>query len=148
MKLVDIDTLIEQSEQMTIPRIFETLGEPAFRKIETAVIHRVAKGDNIIISTGGGAVLRQENMDALRETGVIICLKATPDTILIRTGRTNNRPLLQVENPLQRIRELLEYRMPFYEKADIIITTDDKTPLQVAEYIIEKLKGEYGNRTG
>jgi shikimate kinase len=140
MKLVDVDTEIEKSQKMTINEIFKKFGEPRFREIETEMIKRLSENENVIISTGGGAVLRQENTDALRGKGVIVCLMATPETILKRTCHSSNRPLLQVEDPLRRIEELLNFRRPFYEKADIIIDTEGKTPLQVAEEIIEKIK--------
>jgi shikimate kinase len=96
--------------------------------------------DKAVISTGGGAVLRQENMDNLRKKGVIICLTASPETILKRTDSNNDRPLLQVENPLQKIKDLLQIRTPYYEKADIIIDTEGKSPVEVAEEIIRKFK--------
>lgn len=141
MKFIDVDTEIEASEQTTINEIFAQFGEPGFREIETAMIKKIAAGKNLIISTGGGAVLKQENMDTLRSNGVIICLTASPGTILNRTGTSNDRPLLKVENPLDKIEQLLIYRRPFYEKADIMIDTEGKTPLQLAEEIIDELKG-------
>jgi shikimate kinase len=140
MKLIDVDTEIEKSEKMTINEIFKQFGEPRFREIETEMITKLSKDKSSIISTGGGAVLKQENMDILRENGVIICLIATPETILGRTSNSNDRPLLQVENPLERIKGLLNFRRPFYEKADVMIDTEGKTPLQIAEEIIEKVK--------
>lgn len=146
MKLIDVDTEIEKSQKMTINEIFRQFGEPRFREIETEVIKKLSEDRDIIISTGGGAVLRQENMDALRKNGVIINLVATPETILERTSTNSDRPLLQVESPLRRIKELLNYRKPFYEKADIMIDTEGKTPLQIAEEIIEKVKGEEWKR--
>jgi len=79
-------------------------------------------------------------MDALKKTGIVICLMATPETILRRTSGTSERPLLQVEKPLEKINELLNFRKPFYEKADMMIDTEDKTPLQIAEEIIEKVR--------
>lgn len=139
-KAIDIDTEIEKSQRMKITGIFKQFREPGFRDIETEMIKNLSKNKNAIISTGGGAVLRQENMDALRENGVIICLTATPETILQRTSNNNDRPLLQVEDPLKKIRELLEFRMPYYEKADIMMDTEGKTPLQIAEEIIEKIR--------
>jgi shikimate kinase len=139
-KVIDIDTEIEKSQNMKITEIFKQFGEPGFRDIETETIKKLSKNKNVIISTGGGAVLRQENIDALRENGVIICLTATPETILKRISNNNDRPLLQVEEPLKKIRELLEFRMPHYEKADIIIDTENKTPLEIAEEIIEKIR--------
>jgi shikimate kinase len=141
MKLIDVDAEIEVSKQMTINEIFKEFGEPAFRKIETDMIKKVSRNKHVIISTGGGAVLKRENMDTLRETGIIVCLMASPETILRRTGNTSDRPLLHVENPLEKIRELMDFRKPYYEKADIVIATEDKTPLQIAEEIVEKVKG-------
>jgi shikimate kinase len=140
MKLIDVDTEIENAEMMTINDIFRQFGEERFREIETEMIDKIAREENVVISTGGGAVLKQENMDALKKTGIVICLMATPETILIRTSRTGERPLLQVENPLLTINDLLNFRKPFYEKADIVIDTEDKTPLQIAEEIIEKIR--------
>jgi shikimate kinase len=139
-KLIDVDTEIEKSEDMSINEIFRQFGEPRFREIETAMVRKIARRKNVIISTGGGVVLRHENMDALRESGIIICLTASPETILKRTSMNSGRPLLQVPNPLKKIRELLDFRNPFYAKADIMINTEDKTPLQIAEEIIEKAK--------
>ncbi len=138
LKLIDIDTQIEKSEKMTINEIFRQFGEERFRDIETEMIEKVSREENVIISTGGGAVLRQRNMDALKRTGVVICLTAAPATILLRTSSTDERPLLQVENPLAKITELLHSRKPFYERADFMVDTEGKTPLQVAEEIVEK----------
>jgi shikimate kinase len=140
MKLIDVDMEIEKAEKTTINEIFRQSGEQRFRDKETDMIKAVSRNKNVIISTGGGAVLKKENMDILRENGVIICLTATPETILQRTGANSNRPLLQVENPFKKIKELLDFRKPYYEKADILIDTDDKNPLQIAREIIDRLK--------
>jgi shikimate kinase len=140
MKLVDVDTEIEKSEQMTINEIFKQFGELRFREIETEMIRELSERKDVIISTGGGAVLRQENVDILRKQGIIVCLMATPETILKRTSHSSHRPLLQVEDPFGKIKELLDFRRPFYEKADIMIDTDGKTPRQIAEEIIDKIK--------
>jgi shikimate kinase len=142
MKLIDVDTEIEKSRKLTINDIFKKFGEPRFREIETEMIKNLSEKKNIIISTGGGAVLKQENTDVLRKNGVIVCLTASPETILRRTSRNSDRPLLQVEDPLKKIKELLNFRTPFYEKADIMIDTEGKTPLQIAEEIIERIKDE------
>jgi len=138
--LIDIDSEIENSERMTIQDIFKQHGEAVFREIETRKIKETAQRKNIIISTGGGAVLKDENMHALRRSGIIICLTASPETILQRVSNNNERPLLQGENPLRKIEELLHVRQPFYDKADIIIDTENRTPLQIAEEIIECLR--------
>jgi shikimate kinase len=140
MQLIDVDTKIEEFEKMSINEIFRQLGEPRFREIETEIIKKLSESKNRIISAGGGAVLKQGNMDILSKSGIVVCLTATPETILRRTGNSNDRPLLQVENPLKKIKELLNFRKPFYEKADIMIDIEGKTPLQIAEEIIEKVK--------
>lgn len=140
MRLIDLDSEIEKAEHMTINEIFKQFGEKKFREIETEMIKKVANNENIIISTGGGAVMKQENIDLLKKTGIIIYLMATPETILQRTGKNSDRPLLQVANPLAKINELLNLRKPFYEKADIMIDTENKTPLRIAKEIVEKIR--------
>lgn len=141
--LVDVDTEIEREQNTTITDIFRRLGEAAFRDIESGVINRLSSLKNVVISTGGGAVLRSENMDALRSNGIIVCLTASPGTILGRTCRNKDRPLLQTDDPLQKIKDLYDFRKPYYEKADIIIDTDDISPLQVAEEIIKQVKAPH-----
>lgn len=139
-KFIDADSVIEEDQKMPITEIFKRFGEPYFRDIESKVIKRLSEMEGVVISTGGGAVLRQENMDNLRKNGIIICLMASPETIYERTKKDTSRPLLQVENPLQRIKELLDFRRPYYEKADIMIDTDGKTPEEVAREILKKVK--------
>jgi shikimate kinase len=139
-KLIDVDSEIEKSQRMTINEIFRRSGEQKFRELETGMLRTISKIHNVIIATGGGAILKQENRDILGENGIVICLTAKPETILRRTGDNSDRPLLQVENPIEKIRELLNFRNPFYGKADIMIDTEGKTPLQIAEEIMVKVK--------
>ena len=140
MKLVDVDEEIESAQGMRINDIFKTHGEQHFRDMETAMIKKTSQEENLIISTGGGAVLRDENMAALKEKGIIFCLSASAETIMKRTGISQDRPLLKVEDPMKKISELLAFRRPFYEKAGIMIETDGKSPLQVADEIVEIVK--------
>jgi shikimate kinase len=142
MKLTDLDCEIVKEEKMSINEIFKQLGEQKFREIETEILRKVCRNKNVIISTGGGVVLKQENIDMMRKNGILICLTAKPETILERTSHNSDRPLLQVENPFEKIRELLNFRKPFYEKADMIVDTENKTPLRVAEEIIETIKNK------
>jgi shikimate kinase len=137
MKLIDIDTEIEAGQGMKITDIFGAFGEQRFREIESEMIRKIGEMEKVVISAGGGVVLREENMEALRRKGMIFCLRARPATILDRTRGSAGRPLLNVEDPLARIRELLEFRRPFYEKAGKVIDTESKTPLQVAREIAE-----------
>ena len=140
MKLVDIDAEIEKTQKMKINDIFRIYGEQYFRDIETDMIKKLSRGKNIIISTGGGAVLRDENMEALKENGIIFCLNASTETIMERTGRSEDRPLLKVENPKEKISEMLSSRRPFYKKAGIMIETDCKTPLEIVQEIMEIIR--------
>lgn len=141
--LVDVDSEIEREQGRSVAEIFAQQGEAAFRDLEAAAIRRLSAGEGGIISTGGGAVLRQENRENLRKKGVIVCLTASPRTILERTGaEAGTRPLLRVENPLEKIEELLTARQPSYETADLVIETDGKTPEAVAEEIAAQLKDE------
>lgn len=142
MKLIDIDAGIETAEGIRIPEIFSRYGEARFRETEASVIRKYAALDHAIISTGGGAVLREENMEALRRNSTIFCLTARPETVLKRTAGNEARPLLQGEDPLRKIIGLMELRRPYYEKAGIMIDTEDKTPLQVAEEIARIYRAE------
>jgi shikimate kinase len=137
---IDVDSRIEKRAGMKIAEIFSAQGEAAFRDMESAVIRDLSGNERAVISTGGGAVLRQENMDNLRRNGVIVCLSASADAILERTKGCKNRPLLNVEDPLARIREMLAARQPYYDKSDIVIDTGGKSPMQIGDEIIEEMK--------
>jgi len=140
IRLVELDEEIEKSEGISIKEIFSRYGEAYFRDRETDIVKKFAMEDNVVISTGGGVVLRDENMTALRQKGVIICLNAEPRTILHRTGGSDERPLLNVDDPVKKITDLLEYRRPYYEKADITIDTDSLSPSEIAEEINRRVK--------
>lgn len=135
---IEIDKEIEKTSGMSIPVIFETLGESAFRDMESREIKRAAARQGVVISTGGGAVVREENMAALKQSGVVVCLSATVETILARTSGSD-RPLLQVEDPMAKINELLAIRAPYYARADLTLNTDDKSPQQIAQEILDTL---------
>lgn len=137
MRLIDIDREIVASERRSIPEIFSDSGEDYFRQIETAAIKQFASEQGVIISTGGGAVLREENLKALQANGLIFCLTASPETIMLRTAGNNDRPLLQSDDRQARITALLTERQPFYDKAGIMINSEGKTPLEIANEILE-----------
>jgi len=136
MRLIDVDYEIEQAEAMSIKDIFLEKGESYFREIEAEIIRKYAEEKKLIIATGGGAVLREENLAALRKNGAIFCLTARPETILDRTSRNDGRPLLQGDERMEKIRNLLSGRGPLYDQAGIMIDTENKTPLQIAEEIV------------
>jgi len=134
---VSTDALIEKKEKRTIHEIFRDSGEPYFRQVEKTVVQEVSKKENHIIDCGGGVVLNEDNVKDLKRQGVIIFLSATPEEIFKRVRNETHRPLLKVENPQARIKEMLDIRLPFYQKAaDQTIVTNGKTPKEVCEDII------------
>lgn len=140
MRIVDMDAEIEKEQGMDINAIFARFGEARFREVETEMAQKVSGLSGAIISTGGGVVLNVRNIDYLREGGKVVCLMASPETILRRTSSSRHRPLLRVDDPLKKIKELLEFRRPYYENADLVIDTENKTPRQVAAEIVERLR--------
>lgn len=136
MRFIDIDLEIEKAEAMPIRDIFAKKGEGYFREVEAEMIRKYSAEKNLVIATGGGSVLRDMNLAALRENGIVFCLTARPETIHERISRNDDRPLLAGDDRMQKITELLDARSPLYVQAGILIDTDDKTPLQVADEIM------------
>ena len=120
----DSDHEIVARTGVKIPVIFEIEGEAGFRKREEAVIAELTAQSGIVLATGGGAVLSATNRENLKKNGVVIYLRGTPEHLYERTRHDRNRPLLQTENPLARLRELYQQRDPLYrEVADIVVDT-------------------------
>lgn len=137
---IDTDELIEADQKIAITEIFSSFGEPYFRDVETRIIRRVLEGEDQVISTGGGAVIRDENRAVFKERGLTVCLTARPEVIYNRIRHETHRPLLQVADPLARVRELLGARERFYRQADLIIDTSEKTVDQVIDEIRQKVR--------
>ena len=136
----DSDHEIEERTGAHIPIIFEIEGEEGFRKREAAMIDELTQRDNIVLATGGGAVLREENRQHLHERGTVIYLHAELDDLYERTKKDRNRPLLQTEDPRGKLATLLEERDPLYrEVAHLVIDTARSNPKKVAAFIIKKL---------
>lgn len=142
LELVDTDDVIEADAGKTIPDIFETSGEERFRQLETAALQNALRESGRVVSTGGGILLSEENLRLLRQAGPIICLTARPETILQRTQSDEHRPLLQVADPAERIRELLAERESCYAQADHHLTTDEMSPADVVDAVVELLEGD------
>ena len=121
-----------------ISDIFEYYGEAHFRTLETEIVRELAGQDNLVISTGGGLVLKPENSDMLKEGGKVFFLRASLDVLMTRVRADEARPLLKdMGNTAQRLAGLLNERMPVYEHvADYIIDTDGKTVDEVAKEIV------------
>ena len=145
-RFVDVDHEIEKRTGVSIPVIFEIEGEAGFRRRESAVIEELTRDTNIVLATGGGAVLLEENRKLLKDRGTVAYLQADIDTLVERTRRDRNRPLLQTENPRAKIEELLQQREPIYrEVADIIINTGQRAPSSVAREVVVRLKALSNN---
>ncbi|MBW7901155.1 MAG: shikimate kinase [Rhodocyclaceae bacterium] len=121
-RFVDSDHEIEARTGVGIPTIFEIEGEAGFRRRESQVIRELTELRNVVMATGGGAVIAEENRARLKENGLVAYLDVPPDMLYERTRHDRNRPLLQVEDPLGRLRELHEQRSPLYrEVADVVV---------------------------
>lgn len=135
----DTDELVREGFGLPIAEIFALHGEEAFRTAETEVLSAIP-AERAIIVTGGGIVLRPENVAMLRACGVLTYLNADEETLFARVSRRKTRPLLQTENPRQTLSDLLAIREPLYRAlADIVIDTSAMTHQQVADVVLEKV---------
>ena len=140
MAFHDSDHEIEQRTGVDIPLIFELEGESGFRKRESAVIDELTQLPDIILATGGGAILDPVNRQHLSSRGRVIYLHASVDQQLRRTAKDRNRPLLQIANPRAKLEELMAVRDPLYrEIADFVVETDGKRVRDVVRQIIQQL---------
>lgn len=145
LPLIEMDQEIENRQGLKISEIFAQHGEAFFRDLESNLIREIADGDGAIVSCGGGAVLRKENVEAMQQSGMVILLTAKPETVLERVKAFSHRPLLKGRMHVDGIRELMEQRKPAYETAcQYSVTTDGKHPVEIAEEIIT-LRGLHGN---
>lgn len=142
MNFYDSDRVIEERTGADIPLIFEKEGEAGFRKREAAIIDELTQKQNIILATGGGAVLNPENRNHLSSRGTVFYLKSSLKTLVERTSKDKNRPLLHADEPAEVIlQRLLDQRGPLYEEtADYIIETANNSIHSVIQAIIKHLK--------
>jgi len=141
-EFIELDALIEKKAGKPIPEIFHKEGEIRFRELEIEVTMEAANRRNAVIACGGGIVLNKINVDRLKRECVIVCLEASPAVILKRTsGDKDGRPLLAVTDRMQKIREMLKYRQPYYERAaELMINTSRISINAATDKIIEILK--------
>ena len=135
MKYISTDDLIEKREKRTINEIFTKKGEDYFRNVETMAVRDACSMENVIIDLGGGAVICDENWEIIKASGVAICLTADENIIMERTKKYKHRPLLNVEDPKQKIRNLMAKRALLYAKADHCVDTGKLTVKQTVEKI-------------
>ena len=135
---VEMDQMIVENEGMAIADIFKEKGEPYFRKLETELIKSFAGVEPAVISCGGGAVLKEENVRLMKESGKIVLLTAEPETIYERVKDSTERPVLNGNMNVSYIKDLMEKRRPKYEAAaDVRVSTDGKTAGEICGEILE-----------
>ncbi|MBE6414166.1 MAG: shikimate kinase [Verrucomicrobiaceae bacterium] len=140
---IDSDSEIERQQATEIKEIFSQYGEAKFRQLEREFIESGHPKNNCVVSCGGGLVCRDDMPELVKSKGVAIVLFSQPNEILERTSKNNRRPLLNVENPLERINELLKERTPYYLRSGVSIATDkdiNKTVEHVLRIYLRKIK--------
>jgi len=137
----DTDEIISSKSKMPIKEIFSIHGEEHFRNLETETLRSMSLEEPAIIVTGGGIVLRAENMDLLRQLGTVVWLDADEATLRTRIRGLSDRPLLQTANPRAALSELLAAREPLYRRAaDLRVDVSQRNPQQIAELILENIR--------
>ncbi|MGQ9510985.1 MAG: shikimate kinase [Thermaceae bacterium] len=140
LHFIDLDRYIERRTGLSIPEIFRHLGEEAFREMEREAVDELVKKDYLVLALGGGTFVDPENRKKLLAKGPVVALWASPETILERVRRKpGQRPLLEGEEPLARIRRLLKEREAIYKEAHIHVQTEGRRPKDVVEEIIKGL---------
>ena len=139
-EVVEMDERIAAQEGMSIPELFAQKGEPYFRACETALLKSFAQGAPRIVSCGGGVPLREENVAAMRESGTVVLLTASPEVILERVKDSDERPLLQGHKDVPYIAALMEQRRPKYEAAaDITVDTSQLNIEEVCRQVLRQV---------
>ncbi len=141
-QLLDSDHEIERQQGKTIPEIFAQDGEPAFRALERAFIDQGHPAQRTLVSCGGGLVVQPGMLAALQARGVVICLHASLETVLARTARNRTRPLLDVENPEERIKTLYAARESIYRQSGTLILTDARPLSDIVTHVIRVWRRE------
>lgn len=139
----DSDQEIQRRTGVDIPTIFEFEGEAGFRNRERQMIEELVTEERIVLATGGGAILNAENRQNLSSRGVVIYLHCSPEQQYARTARDRNRPLLETEDPLAKLRDIMEEREPLYRQvADMVVSTEKRGTSSVVKEICRRLTSE------
>ncbi|EDM27147.1 shikimate kinase [Lentisphaera araneosa HTCC2155] len=142
-QVIDLDHEIEEKAQMSIPKIFETVGEKAFRDLESYVTKLCKNYHNTIVATGGGCILRKENRDALKQAGLVVWLNTSPENVQKYTAKRSNRPLLKGEKSLEEIESMMKAREEFYADASHLKIDVFKHNLEEIFEIIQAYKDQF-----
>lgn len=139
-KFIDSDHYIEHKTGVDIPRIFDVEGEDGFRQRETCALKELSQLDDIVLATGGGSVIKAENQQLLRHTGFIVFLDTSIQQQMSRLKKDKKRPLLQTDNPRERLEDLLAARKPIYQAlSDYTVKTDHKYAKTILNEIIKNI---------
>ncbi|AOS44913.1 Shikimate kinase [Lacunisphaera limnophila] len=141
---LDSDHEIERQQGKPVTQIFAELGEPAFRAMEREFIERGHPAKRCVVSCGGGLVVTPGMLPVLRARGVVICLHAPIETILERTRHATHRPLLTVDNPEQRLRDLYAQREEIYRRSGTMVLTDKRPLREIAAHVLRIYRQEAG----
>lgn len=146
-RFLDSDKVIEERCGANIPWIFDVEGEEGFRRRETAILQELSQESQVVVATGGGAVMREENRRCLAEGAFVIYLKTSLEQQYDRTRRDRNRPLLQRANPRAVLAALFAERDPIYrELADLVMHTDRKSPRLVARQLLNQVRPKHSRK--
>lgn len=141
LPFVDLDKEIEERSGASIPWIFDIEGEAGFRERESAILEAVLSESNMVLATGGGCVLSEDNRRLLCRAGAVIYLRTSVEQQLQRTAKDKNRPLLQTDNPQAVLEAMAELRNPLYEStAELIIDTNGQSPKAVVQEILKSIQ--------
>ncbi len=135
-EFVEMDAAIEKKQGTEIVDIFANKGEAYFRSLEKTLLGELSEREDLVVSCGGGLICDQENLKLLKETGAVFALTASVSTIYQRTKEHAHRPILNVEDPQEKIKQLLKERAPCYAQAQCSIDTDSLSPEEVSDKII------------
>lgn len=137
LRWVDMDREIETKQGLSVEKIFEQHGEPFFRDLERSLVKELIQQHDLVVSTGGGVVLNEQNISDFQKWGFCVCLNASPQAIFDRTRHRQDRPLLKGKDAMNKIQELLELRSTYYRQIPIQIDTTDKSLHDVIGTILD-----------
>ena len=135
-EFIEMDAVIAEREGEEIVDIFNKKGEAYFRELEKKLLKELCIKDNLVVSCGGGLICDEENLKRLKETGMVFALTASPSVIYERTKKHLHRPILNVDDPQAKIKELLDKRAPYYKQAHYLVDTEGILPEKIAAKII------------
>ncbi len=139
-EVIEMDALIAKQQKMAITEIFEKFGESYFRDLETKLLLDIQKKQGVVVSCGGGVVIRPENIEYMKKSGTVVLLAASPETVYCRVKDSKDRPVLNGHMNVEYIAGLQEKRRAMYEKAaDLTVVTDDKDIETICKEIIRKV---------